>query len=48
VTSESGADSFAEQVIWVETPTNPMLSLVPISLISRVAKKHDIPLVVDK
>ncbi|ORY88248.1 pyridoxal phosphate-dependent transferase [Leucosporidium creatinivorum] len=35
------------KVIWVETPTNPMLSLVPIALIARVAKKHGIPLVVD-
>lgn len=36
-----------EQLIWAETPTNPLLSLVPIGLISRVAKAHKIPFVVD-
>ncbi|KAK4052726.1 cystathionine gamma-lyase cys3 [Microbotryomycetes sp. JL201] len=35
------------KLIWAETPTNPMLSLVPIALIARVAKAHDIPLVID-
>lgn len=36
------------KLIWAETPTNPLLSLVPIALIARVAKAHSIPLVVDK
>ncbi|GAA5826749.1 hypothetical protein JCM11251_002880 [Rhodosporidiobolus azoricus] len=35
------------KVIWLETPTNPMLNLVPIALIARVAKNHNIPLAVD-
>ncbi|KAK4057482.1 cystathionine gamma-lyase cys3 [Microbotryomycetes sp. JL221] len=35
------------KLIWAETPTNPILSLVPIALIARVAKAHDIPLVID-
>ncbi|GAA5895372.1 hypothetical protein JCM6882_006234 [Rhodosporidiobolus microsporus] len=35
------------KVIWIETPTNPMLNLVPISLIARVASSHNIPLAVD-
>lgn len=35
------------QLIWAETPTNPMLSLVPIALIAGVAKEHNIPLVID-
>ncbi|GAA5866114.1 hypothetical protein JCM8547_000602 [Rhodosporidiobolus lusitaniae] len=35
------------KVIWIETPTNPMLNLVPIRLISRVAQSHSIPLVID-
>lgn len=40
--------SLVIQLIWIETPTNPMLSLVPISLIASVAKAHSIPLIVDK
>ncbi|KAL8283820.1 hypothetical protein RQP46_005252 [Phenoliferia psychrophenolica] len=35
------------KLIWAETPTNPLLNLVPISLIAQVAKKHSIPLVID-
>ncbi|BGP19646.1 hypothetical protein JCM10213_000103 [Rhodosporidiobolus nylandii] len=35
------------KVIWIETPTNPMLNLVPITLIPRVARARSIPLVVD-
>ncbi|KAM0748159.1 hypothetical protein T439DRAFT_328147 [Meredithblackwellia eburnea MCA 4105] len=35
------------KLIWAETPTNPILNLVPIALISRVAKAHSIPLVID-
>ncbi|GAA6016731.1 hypothetical protein JCM10207_000162 [Rhodosporidiobolus poonsookiae] len=35
------------KLIWAETPTNPMLNLVPIRLISAVAKRHNLYLVVD-
>ncbi|KAK4697924.1 hypothetical protein P7C70_g8132, partial [Phenoliferia sp. Uapishka_3] len=35
------------KLIWAETPTNPLLNLVPIKLIARVAKFHKIPLVID-
>ncbi|SCZ96885.1 BZ3500_MvSof-1268-A1-R1_Chr4-1g06818 [Microbotryum saponariae] len=35
------------KLIWAETPTNPMLSLVPIALLAQVAKAHSIPLVID-
>ncbi|BGP02960.1 cystathionine gamma-lyase cys3 [Rhodotorula toruloides] len=35
------------KLIWIETPTNPMLSLVPIALVASVAKKHNLYLVVD-
>lgn len=43
----TAAETLDEQLIWAETPTNPLLSLVPIGLISRVAKAHKIPFVVD-
>lgn len=39
--------SRSAQLIWAESPTNPMLSLVPIKLIARVANAHNIPLVID-
>ena len=35
------------KMIWVETPTNPMLSIVDIKAIAAVAKKNKIKLVVD-
>ena len=35
------------KLIWVETPTNPMLNIIDIKTISRIAKKHDILLAVD-
>ena len=35
------------KLIWVETPTNPMMNIVDISSISAMAKKHDILLAVD-
>ncbi|KAI5476266.1 cystathionine gamma-lyase [Pseudohyphozyma bogoriensis] len=35
------------KLIWAETPTNPLLSLVPIRLIAAVAKARGIPLVID-
>lgn len=35
------------QLIWAESPTNPMLSLVPIQLIARLAQKHGVYLVID-
>lgn len=47
------ADKIAQYVnantklIWVETPTNPMMHVVDIELIAKVAKKHNILLGVD-
>jgi len=35
------------KIIWVETPTNPMLSIVDIAAVSKVAKSKRIKLVVD-
>ncbi len=35
------------RLIWVETPTNPMMNIIDIKAVSRVAKKHDVPLAVD-
>jgi len=35
------------KLIWVETPTNPMLNIIDINAISEVAKKHNILLGVD-
>ena len=35
------------RMIWVETPTNPMLKLVDLSAIARHAKKHGLIMVVD-
>ena len=34
-------------MIWIETPTNPMLKLIDISAIAKIAKKHKILVVVD-
>lgn len=35
------------KLIWVETPTNPLLKLADIEEIAKIAKKHDIILAVD-
>ncbi len=35
------------RMIWVETPTNPMLKLVDIAAITAIAKENNIPVVVD-
>ena len=35
------------KMLWTETPTNPMLNIVDISTLSKVAKKHNLIFVVD-
>ncbi|GAA4966536.1 cystathionine gamma-synthase [Algibacter aquimarinus] len=35
------------KLIWVETPTNPMMNIIDIVAVSKVAKKHNITLAVD-
>lgn len=35
------------KLIWVETPTNPMMNIIDIEAASKVAKKHDLLLAVD-
>lgn len=35
------------KLIWVETPTNPMMNIIDIRAVARVSKKHKILLVVD-
>ena len=35
------------KLIWVETPTNPMMNIIDIEAISQIAKKHHILLAVD-
>ncbi len=35
------------QMIWVETPTNPMMNIIDIEAIAEISKKHHIKLVVD-
>lgn len=35
------------KMVWIETPTNPLLKIVNIAAISRVARKHDLIVVVD-
>lgn len=35
------------RLIWVETPTNPMMNIIDIQSVASVAKKHDILLAVD-
>ncbi|KUO67081.1 MAG: cystathionine gamma-synthase [Lutibacter sp. BRH_c52] len=35
------------KLIWVETPTNPMMNIIDIAAVSTVAKKHQILLAVD-
>ncbi|HZW68355.1 MAG TPA: methionine gamma-lyase [Pseudogracilibacillus sp.] len=34
-------------VIYIETPINPTMQLIDLQLVSRIAKEHDIPVVVD-
>lgn len=49
----SDADTVEEQIsehtkmIWVETPTNPMMNVIDIQVVSRIAKKNGLLLVVD-
>ncbi|GAA3775724.1 MULTISPECIES: cystathionine gamma-synthase [Corallibacter] len=35
------------KLIWVETPTNPMMNIIDIKAVSTIAKKHDLLLAVD-
>jgi cystathionine beta-lyase/cystathionine gamma-synthase len=35
------------RMIWIETPTNPLLKLVDLSKMASIAKKHDLLMVVD-
>jgi len=35
------------KLIWVETPTNPMMNIIDIEAVSKVAKKHHVLLAVD-
>jgi cystathionine beta-lyase/cystathionine gamma-synthase len=35
------------RMVWVETPTNPMLKLADIEALSQIARTHRVPLVVD-
>jgi len=35
------------KLLWVETPTNPMMNVIDIEVCSRLAKKHDVLLAVD-
>jgi cystathionine gamma-lyase len=35
------------RMIWVETPTNPMLKIVDIAAVAEIAREHDVLLVVD-
>ncbi|TBW27080.1 cystathionine gamma-synthase [Gramella sp. KN1008] len=35
------------KLIWVETPTNPMMNIIDIDAVSKIAKKHDLLLAVD-
>lgn len=44
ITSAINTDT---KMIWVETPTNPMLQIVDIAEIAKIAKKHNLLLVVD-
>ena len=35
------------KLIWIETPTNPILSIIDVSAVSRISNKHNILLAVD-
>ncbi|WP_110474074.1 cystathionine gamma-synthase [Winogradskyella epiphytica] len=39
--------SNATKLIWIETPTNPMMSIIDILAVSKIAKKHQVLLAVD-
>ena len=42
-----GAITPETKLIWIETPTNPLLKIVDIASVAAVAKKHNLLLVVD-
>lgn len=42
-----GAISSATKMVWIETPTNPLLRLVDIAAVAALTRKHRIRLVVD-
>ena len=35
------------KLLWIETPTNPMMNVIDIKAVSKLAKKHDVLLAVD-
>jgi len=35
------------KLLWIETPTNPMMNIIDIVAVSKIAKKHDVLLAVD-
>ncbi|AZQ43390.1 cystathionine gamma-synthase [Nonlabens ponticola] len=39
--------STATRIIWVETPTNPMMNIIDIKAVAQVTKKHNLLLAVD-
>ncbi|MCP9199145.1 PLP-dependent aspartate aminotransferase family protein [Gramella sp. GC03-9] len=46
----SGIEKYVNKntkLIWVETPSNPMMNIIDIEAVSRIAKKHDLLLAVD-
>ncbi|GAA4854053.1 cystathionine gamma-synthase [Luteimonas vadosa] len=42
-----GAITQKTRMVWVETPTNPMLKVVDLAAVSRIAKRHGLIMVVD-
>lgn len=42
-----GCMSPRTKLIWVETPTNPMMNIIDISAVAKIAKKHKVLLAVD-
>lgn len=42
-----GAITPATRMLWIETPTNPMLKIVDIAAVAAIAKKHKLIVVVD-
>lgn len=42
-----GCMSPRTKLIWVETPTNPMMSIIDIEAVAKIAKKHKVLLAVD-
>jgi len=47
VSNIEGAITANTKLIWVETPTNPMMNIVDIEGITKVAKNHSVKVVVD-